>query len=140
MSARVFDYKCWPEFFAAIVDGSKPFDARIDDRKLIDTPRVGSLIIFHEWSPHHRDYIGRTFCAQVTYVLRGREPIVPPGWVIFGLRGLGGEGRAVPTPLQQLERLSNDGRCPSEMFGHRCICDQGHAGTHLDAGYTSWDR
>jgi hypothetical protein len=41
------ELKCWPEFFQAILSGSKTFEARRDDRNF----KVGDNLVLKEWTP-----------------------------------------------------------------------------------------
>lgn len=60
------DLKIWPGYFAAILDGSKTFEVRVDDRGYA----VGDLLRLREWSPVAQEYTGREVTRRVTYVLR----------------------------------------------------------------------
>ena len=69
------ELKCWPEFFQAMMDGKKTFEARRNDRNY----QVGDTLILKEWCPADSihsavgDYSGREIKAIVTYVLQGSE-------------------------------------------------------------------
>lgn len=92
---RTYKLKCWPEPFAAMLDGRKNFEFRRDDRGFA----VGDELILQEWDPagrsmssgvlgHHvtgGDYTGRAKRALVTYILRGQFGM-PDGYVVMGLR------------------------------------------------------
>jgi len=45
---RVHELKCWPEPFAALLDGRKRFEVRVDDRGFA----VGDVLVLHEWDPY----------------------------------------------------------------------------------------
>ena len=88
------DLKSWPGFYNALLDGTKTFDARRNDRNF----QVGDTLIQHEWIPsdpvNHADgrYTGRTMRFTVTYILRGEEaPAVTgivPGFCVMGLKAV----------------------------------------------------
>jgi hypothetical protein len=71
----IHQIKCWPEFFRALKDGRKTFDARKNDRNY----QVGDQVIQNEWTPadglHSElgEYSGRTLRFVVTYILKGSE-------------------------------------------------------------------
>lgn len=69
---RVHDLKSWPEYFAAIADGTKTFEVRKDDRGFT----VGDHIRLREWDPVSEDYTGREVERRITYAFRG--PFIPP--------------------------------------------------------------
>jgi hypothetical protein len=77
---RVHDLKVWPQFFAALVDGSKAFEIRKNDRDY----RVGDKLTLREWHPDTEEYSGRTASRVVTYVTAFNQA---PGWVVMGIRG-----------------------------------------------------
>ena len=79
--------KTWPEFYAAVADGSKPFEVRWDDRGFMP----GDVLNLYEWSPDGGS-TGRECWRQVTYVLNlGRyfehmgRPAHGSGFVVLGL-------------------------------------------------------
>ena len=106
------DLKVWPAFFDPLADGTKPFEARKDDRGFA----VGDVLHLREYDPQAFDealqrysrqiagsptddpeawavaahlaaeaaYTGRTLRRVVTYVLRG-GPWLAPGYVVLGL-------------------------------------------------------
>ncbi|KKM70774.1 hypothetical protein LCGC14_1437410 [marine sediment metagenome] len=49
------ELKSWPEYFNKILDGTKPFEYRINDRGFND----GDILILKEWIPLDNEYTGR---------------------------------------------------------------------------------
>lgn len=84
LSDRVHDLKCWPVPFAAILDGSKTFEWRKNDRDY----RVGDMLHLREWTSDGERYTGRTVDARVTYMLDGGFNI-PDGYCIMGIARIG---------------------------------------------------
>lgn len=81
---RSHDLKVWPEFFAALADGSKPFEVRKDDRGF----RVGDRLWLNEWIPHESgggEYTGGQLCKVITYILAGPAFGITRGFVVMGL-------------------------------------------------------
>jgi Domain of unknown function (DUF3850) len=64
------DLKSWPDFFAPILDGTKTFEVRIDDRGF----KVGDILNLWEWDDRKRAYTGRSIQKRVTYLLEGGGP------------------------------------------------------------------
>ncbi len=65
MSAKEHELKCWPEYFTALVDGTKTFEYRRNDRGF----RVGDVLHLREWDSITGHYTGREMRRHVTYVL-----------------------------------------------------------------------
>jgi hypothetical protein len=59
------ELKTWPEYFGALVDGSKTFEYRRNDRGF----RVGDVLHLREWDSITGHYTGRDMRRRVTYVL-----------------------------------------------------------------------
>jgi hypothetical protein len=59
------ELKCWPDYYSAVEDGSKPFDVRKWDRPF----KVGDALLLREWDPEKLDYTGRELRRNITYVL-----------------------------------------------------------------------
>ncbi len=81
---RTHELKTWPEYFSAVLDGSKPFEWRSDDQ--VRHFAVGDVLRLREWDPVAKEYTGRECARLVTYVLREAFGI-PAGFVVMGLRG-----------------------------------------------------
>lgn len=86
--------KAWPCFFERCLDGSKPFEIRLNDRDF----RVGDVIVLHEWDPARgrdrmaegyteRDMRGTITCVicRSDLVKLGNE-IIGEGYVVLGIR------------------------------------------------------
>lgn len=78
MSKRHY-LKILPEYFWAVIQGSKPFEVRKNDRDY----QVGDLLELQEWTPETQ-YTGNRTSVGVTYILSDPE-YVKPGYVIMGL-------------------------------------------------------
>jgi len=84
------ELKVWPEYFEAIVDGSKTFEVRRDDRGF----QVGDTLVLREWDPNVKEagvdwyapaYTGRELKREVTYILRGPTFGIEAGYCVVGL-------------------------------------------------------
>ena len=85
------ELKSWPDFFAALLDGTKTFEARRNDRDF----RVGDTLVLREWIPADSvhsavgTYTGREIKATVTYILYGSEANrrtgVPEGYCVMSI-------------------------------------------------------
>jgi hypothetical protein len=75
------DLKTQPQFWEALVNGSRPFEVRRNDRKF----SPGDVLILREWTPEF-GYTGEETCRQVSYVLRHEDfpQGVPVGFVVLG--------------------------------------------------------
>lgn len=79
------ELKTWPEYYEAVVDGSKPFELRKNDRKFF----VGDRLRLREYDPQTDLYTGRWCCVVVTYVMRDVERWgLPADMCVMGIRPL----------------------------------------------------
>lgn len=78
---REHELKTEPPFFDRVVDGSKPFEVRKDDRGF----QPGDTLWLREWS-QDAGYTGREARRRVTYLFDLGAPMVnAPGFVVLGL-------------------------------------------------------
>lgn len=84
------ELKTRPEYFQAVIDGVKPFEVRLDDRRFL----VGDRLKLMEYEPNddghadprrHGKYTGRIAIANITYKLTGVQFGVMPGYCVLGL-------------------------------------------------------
>jgi ASC-1-like (ASCH) protein len=81
----IHELKIWRRYFEAVVDGSKTFEVRRDDKQF----EVGDLIDLREWIDAGDDssYSGRRVTVRVTYVMKGRaDNPIQEGYVILAIR------------------------------------------------------
>ena len=74
------ELKIRSEYFARILDGSKTFEMRRDDRPF----EVGDTLRLREWLPDTEEYTGRDVRVGVSYLMRDSGFIVE-GFVCLGL-------------------------------------------------------
>jgi len=81
--------KCWPKYFQAILDSSKPFDVRLNDFEC----GPGDTLVFMEWDPKTRKYTGRSIEKEVTCVVNTKnlefwpeEEVQEKGFKVIGLK------------------------------------------------------
>jgi hypothetical protein len=69
------ELKAWPIYFQPVLDGTKTFEARRNDRNF----QVGDILWLREWKPKDSihsalgEYSGREVKVSVTYILTGSE-------------------------------------------------------------------
>jgi hypothetical protein len=83
--AATHELKCWPPYFGVIIDGTKTFEVRKNDRGF----QKGDVLLLREWDPHSNfgsgGYTGRDFTMLVTYVLQGGMFGIETGYCVLGL-------------------------------------------------------
>lgn len=81
-AVQTHDVKCWPQYFERVLDGSKTFEVRKDDRGY----REGDELILREYD-RDKGYTGRLVTATVGYVLRDYCAAISDfeGHVVFSL-------------------------------------------------------
>lgn len=76
--AQVHELKTWPEFYAEVESGRKPFEIRKNDRAY----RVGDVLWLREYEPLTGNYSGRSVRRRVTYLTTFGQV---EGMVVLGL-------------------------------------------------------
>lgn len=93
---QIHRLKTWPSYFAAVVDGSMPFQVRRNDRDF----QVGDKLELREWDPAKGQYTGRSAFVRVVSIFFPAAftpddyPIggVLQGYCVMGIRLLGSCG------------------------------------------------
>lgn len=80
MERQLHELKIYPKYFEAILNGSKQFEIRKNDRKF----RVGDNIFLREWD--NIKYSGRTIFAEITYVFDDKFIGLTEGYVALGIK------------------------------------------------------
>lgn len=81
---RTHRLKTWPAFYQAIIDGTKTFEVREDDRGYA----VGDTLELCEWEPSGHgmgSYTNREARCTVTYVMPGGRFGIDPNTVVMGI-------------------------------------------------------
>lgn len=86
--------KCWPEYFDALLSGTKKCDARINDRDY----KLGDVLVLQEWGPIRadlsqvKDYTGRVAIYRVTHCVYTHDlplprdkAITPIDWAVMSV-------------------------------------------------------
>lgn len=81
MAVTRHDLKTWPAFFAAVKSGDKTFEVRRDDRHF----QKGDMLRLLEFNPEDQLHTGNELEYRVSYVLRGGQFGIEPGFVVLGL-------------------------------------------------------
>lgn len=69
------ELKTWPDYFVAVLEGRKKFEARRNDRNF----QVGDRLRLNEWEPADSihsslgEYTGRVVEVEVTHILHGSD-------------------------------------------------------------------
>ncbi len=74
--------KTWPEYFAAVLSGEKPFELRKNDREFAK----GDILVLQEYCPQTDLLTGRQVTQVVTYLLPGGEFGIDPEYVVMGIK------------------------------------------------------
>ncbi len=118
------ELKCWPDYFAGVLNGRKSFEVRKNDGRDF---AVGDILHLCEWDPHVRlndpaAYTGRDQRVRVTYVLN-EHPGLAPGYVVMGL-GEVDDPRFCPACQDATGGVCREHRQPE------CTCYEQYGGGH----------
>ena len=75
------ELKTHPEPFAAVLDGRKRFEIRVNDRDF----RVADHLLLREWDPATEQYTGAQARFRVTYMSTGPDWRVPCGLAVMSI-------------------------------------------------------
>lgn len=78
---QTHELKTWPDYFEAVLDRSKTFEVRLDDRGFVES----DVVRLREWNPDTEEYTGREIQKRVTYIYRGEAGGLQEGYVVMGL-------------------------------------------------------
>lgn len=73
------ELKCWPEPFAAVLDGSKRHEVRVNDRAY----QKGDKVTLREWDPKLDVHTGHSAYFRIGHVTTGFG--LPDGMCVFTL-------------------------------------------------------
>jgi hypothetical protein len=73
--------KTWPEPFAAVKDGLKPFEIRRNDRDF----QVGDILVLQEWRPATEEYTGDSLSRRVEFILAEPKFGIKDGFVVMAI-------------------------------------------------------
>ena len=96
----IHELKTWPRFFNAVLNGSKPFEVRRNDRDF----KTGDELHLYEWDKDWENYTGRRIKATVSFVLDETFPGLAQGFVVLGLQGIEQMKDGYPEPKSPWER------------------------------------
>ena len=66
-SVSIHELKTWPEYFSAVMNGTKTFEFRSS----FDLDfQVGDTLYLREWDQKTKEYSGRVLYVDVPYILR----------------------------------------------------------------------
>ncbi|MFX1236323.1 MAG: ASCH/PUA domain-containing protein [Promethearchaeota archaeon] len=78
--------KIWPEFFNAVLDGTKKFEIRKNDRNF----QVGDKIILKEWNPSAEKFTGRSLAKWINFIVPGGKFGINKDFCVIGLKSFRG--------------------------------------------------
>ncbi|MFT8319314.1 MAG: ASCH/PUA domain-containing protein [Bacillus sp. (in: firmicutes)] len=79
MANKVHKLKLWPEYFAAVADGTKPFEIRKNDRDF----QVDDTLLLQEFLPERQAFTGRFVSKKIIYITDFAQQ---DGYVVMGIK------------------------------------------------------
>jgi hypothetical protein len=78
----VHELKVWTKYFDSLIDNSKTFEVRFDDRGY----QVGDMLILKEFILSRGEYSGRMTSRKISYKLNAKEMpnVIAPGYCVLG--------------------------------------------------------
>lgn len=73
------EIKIWPQFLASVLDGTKPFEVRRNDRNY----QRGDYLRMREWNPKTKKFGPTAVTVLVTHMLENHPGLVP-GHCVMG--------------------------------------------------------
>lgn len=73
--------KTWMPYFQDILDGTKTFEYRKNDRNF----QRGDIVILNEWNQTTEEYTGRKYPFRIKYIIYGGQFGIPKDYCIMGV-------------------------------------------------------
>lgn len=83
--SKIHCLKAWPEPFADVVAGRKPFEYRLNDRGF----QVGDCLVLQEYNPERDSLTGECHAVRVTYILPGGKYGLPDKYCVMAIEPWG---------------------------------------------------
>lgn len=80
MENKLHELKIYPKYFEDILNGSKRFEIRKNDRNF----QVGDKILLKEWD--NIKYSGRSIYAEIIYITDDRFYGLKEGYLVLGIK------------------------------------------------------
>ena len=74
--------KIWPEYYTAMMFGSKSLEVRKNDREY----KISDYLFLREWDPKTKNYTGRVLARMVINILYGGQFGIEKGYVVMSLQ------------------------------------------------------
>ncbi len=75
--------KVWSEYMDDLLNGSKTFELRFNDRNF----QVGDFLLLMEYDKENQQYLGRELSVKITYVLDNSVfDALKEGYLILGIQ------------------------------------------------------
>lgn len=84
MEPKRHHLKCEPEPFAAVADGRKQYEVRVNDRGFV----VGDELWLREFDAKQQAYTGKSLLRRVTYMTPGGSYGLPEQLCVLGIAPL----------------------------------------------------
>lgn len=65
---NIHHLKTWPEYYREIIEGSKTFELRVNDRGF----EIGDILHLEEYDPQTKQYTGRSTWRRVGFMIQGQ--------------------------------------------------------------------
>lgn len=92
---KTHELKTWPVFYKSIIDGTKTFEVRKNDRDF----QLGDVLLLREYDPDAEQYTGAKTERVITYILGDNPFFQLNAMVILGIS---------PLPQQESERSAEE--------------------------------
>jgi len=75
--------KVWSEYMDDLLNGSKTFELRFNDRNF----QVGDFLSLMEYDKENQKYLSRELCVKITYILDNSVfDALKEGYIIMGIK------------------------------------------------------
>ena len=98
------ELKCWPAVFQAMLDGTKGFEYRKNDRDF----KCGDTLYQREWNPETQEYTGREMHqGPIPYIVYGGRFGIPDGYCIMQTQSLASKTAEVEALNEKVGRMQD---------------------------------
>jgi Domain of unknown function (DUF3850) len=131
----IHELKTWPEYYAAVLAGAKPFEVRQNDRNF----QRGDVLRLREWDPHAEQYSGREAYFEVTYMLQNYHAL-DADYVVLGIAPYSLSGGAGTRRIEEDDQEKKDDNAGARGGPHPSRCHRNGRRTPMQIEPAEWQR